>query len=57
MTDTALAQKFLQGNSAQRSAIIKTVTTDDNDLKEFVKAIRNQGYEPVFKGWDNVLQH
>ena len=29
---------------------------DKRTTQEFVQAIIKQGYEPVFKGWDNVLQ-
>lgn len=29
---------------------------DKRTTQEFVQAIIDQGYEPVFKGWDNVLQ-
>ena len=29
---------------------------DKRTTQEFVKAIVDQGYEPVFKGWDRVLQ-
>ena len=29
---------------------------DKRSTAEFVHAIKNQGYEPVFKGWDSALQ-
>ncbi len=30
---------------------------DKRTTQTFVEAIKAQGYEPVFKGWDGVLQH
>jgi len=29
---------------------------DKRSTKEFIKSIEAQGYEPVFKGWDKILQ-